>query len=136
MFWAQGYWDLKFQAGYKVELFLSMITARYFDHWQRNFKAKYKASNTSNQARAYMFGMVLNPLDRWYLNHDFPVLHKMNENEKKSEYNQQIFQEGHGSFSSIVFSYFGGTEGNVAVSFCIMLSVLLTEEKNLKIRSD
>ena len=59
------------------------------------------------------FVTVFNPLARFHLHHSLPVVHKKNENEKKRE-------EG---------------AGDATVSFRILLKVLLTEEKNLKVRS-
>ena len=50
---------------------------------------------------------VFNPLGRCHLHHSLLAVHKKNENEKKLEYNQQILQVEHGSFTPLVFSCFG-----------------------------
>ena len=108
-----------------------------------------KSLNTSNQARAVVLAKGLwidgqkafcdmknfNPLARCHLHHSLPAVYKKNENEKKWEYNQQILQVKHGSFTPLVFSCFGGTSRDAAVSSGILLNVLLAEEKNLNVRS-
>ena len=81
-----------------------------------------KSSNMRNQARpnitarglwinrqmAFCDVRVFNPLARCHLHHSLPAVHKKNENEKNREYNQQILQVEHGSFTPLVFSCFGG----------------------------
>ena len=108
-----------------------------------------KSSNTSNQARADVSARGLwnngqtafwevkffNPLSRCYLHHSLPAAHEKNENKKKREYNQRILQVEHRSSTPLVFSCFGEWAGNAAVSFRVLLQVLLTEEKNIKVRS-
>ena len=79
-----------------------------------------KSSNTSNQARTDVSAKGLwidgqkafcdiknfNPLARCHLHPSLPSVYKKNENEKKQEYNQQILQVRHGSFTPLVFSCF------------------------------
>ena len=81
-----------------------------------------KSSNTSNQARADVSARglwineqtafcdvkVFNPVARCHLHHRLLAVHKKDENEKKREHNQRILQMEHGSFTSLVFSCFGG----------------------------
>ena len=81
-----------------------------------------KSSNTSNQARAdvsarglWINGQtafcdvrVFNPLARCHLHHSLPALHKKNEKEKKRDCNQPILQVEYGSFTPLVFTWFGG----------------------------
>ena len=82
-----------------------------------------KSSNTSNQARAdvsaggllsidgqtdFCCVRVFNPLARCHLHHSLPVLHKKNEKEKKRDCNQPILQVEYGSFTPLVFTWFGG----------------------------
>ena len=90
-----------------------------------------ESSNTSNQARAdvsarglWINGQtafcdvsVFNPVARFHLNHRLPTVQKEVENRNKREYDHQILQVEHGPFT------------NVAVSFCILLNVSLTEKK-------
>ena len=51
---------------------------------------------------------VFNPVARCHLHHRLLAVHKKDENEKKREHNQRILQVEHGSFTSLVFSCFGG----------------------------
>ena len=83
-----------------------------------------KSSNMRNQARpnitarglwinrqmAFCDVRVFNPLARCHLHHSLPAVHKKNENEKNREYNQQILQVEHGSFTPLVFSCFWRNE--------------------------
>ena len=94
-----------------------------------------KSSNTSNQARADVSAKGLwidgqkafcdmrnfNPLARCHLHHSLPAVYKKNENEKKREYNLQILQVKHGSFTPLVFSCLGGTSRDAAISSGILL---------------
>ena len=81
-----------------------------------------KSSNTSHQARAdvparrlsingqtaFCDVRVFSSLARCHLHHSLPADHKKNENEKKREYNQQIRQVEHGSFTLLVLSIIRG----------------------------
>ena len=81
-----------------------------------------KSSNISNQARVDVSarGLWINrqmtfcdirvfiPLARCHLHISLLAVHKKNENKKKQEYNHQILQLDHGSFTPLVFSSFGG----------------------------
>ena len=60
---------------------------------------------------------VFSPLARCYLHHSLPVVHKKNKNKKRREYNQQILQEEHGSFTPLVFSCFGGLSRELSSFF-------------------
>ena len=96
-----------------------------------------ESSNASNQARADVSARglcingqtafcdisVFNPVARCHLHHRLPTVHKEGKKGNKREYNHQLLQVEHGSFT------------NVAVSFCVLLNVSLTEKKTLKGRS-
>ena len=104
-----------------------------------------KFSNSSNQARAdvstrglWINGQtafcdvrVFNPLARCHLHHSLPTVHKKNENKKKHKYFKWNMDRSH----HLSFHVLKEWAGNAAASFRILLNILLTEEKNLKVRS-
>ena len=95
------------------------LSSRYLHHWQgksfRNLQICATKQEQISQLEGYgltgkwpFVTKVFNPLARCHLHHSLPAVHKKNENKKNREYNQQILQVEHGSFTPLVFSCFGG----------------------------
>ena len=97
----------------EVEPILTPLTGEHF---------RYKSANTEIHARldvsargvwirgskAFFDVRVFNPLARSYREKTIIAAHKMNENEKKREYQERIQHVEHGSFTPLVFTCFGG----------------------------
>ena len=101
-------------------------------------------SNRSNEARldvrargfwergqqAFFDLRVFDPNTCRYLNKSLQHSHLINENEKKGTYNERVLQADHGTFTSLVFSIYGGM-GRECHKFYSQLSDLLSEKRNL-----
>ena len=82
----------------------------------------YASAITSNEARsdvsargfwirrqtAFADIRVFNPLANCYRNPTLEASHRRNENERKRAYNKRVSHFEYGSFTPLVFSYFGG----------------------------
>ena len=86
------------------------LLSRYLQHTSNQARAGMSARGLQiNRQTAFCDIRVFNPLARWcHLHHSTPAVHKKNENQKKPEYNQQILQVEHRSFTPLAFSCFGG----------------------------
>ena len=104
----------------------------------------YASAITSNEARsdvsargfwirgqtAFSDIRVFNPLANCYRNQTLEASHRRNENEKKRAYNERIIHVKHGSFTPLVFSYFGGMSRECA-TFYSHAAELLAEKRNI-----
>ena len=75
---------------------------------------------------------VFNPLARCHLHHSLMTVHIKNEIEKKREYNHRILQVKHGSFTPLVFSYFGGVSRECSRFFSHIAEHLANRRKEPK----
>ena len=122
-----------------IELLLALLTGEEFP----------KSSNKRNQARAdvsarelWISGQtvfcdvwVFNPLARCHLHYSLPVVHKRMKTERNGSITSESFKWNMECSHHSCFNVLEERARNVAVSFRILLNVLLTKEKNLKVRS-
>ena len=108
-----------------------------------------KSSNTSNQARAdvsarglWINGQtafcdvrVFNPLARCHLHHSLPGVHKKMKKKRNGSITTKSFNSNIDRSHHVCFHVLEEWARNATVSSCILLNVLLTEEKNLNVRS-
>ena len=102
-----------------------------------------RTANRSNEARldvracgfwergqqAFFYSRVIDPNACQYLNKWLQQCHVINENEKR-EYNERVLQVDHGTFTPLVFSFFGSM-GRECHKFYSRLSDLLSEKCHL-----
>ena len=62
----------------------------------------------STETKAYFDVKVFNPIAKSYINQTLAATHSPNEKLKKRKYNNRILEVEHGTFTSLVFSCYGG----------------------------
>ena len=70
---------------------------------------------------AFFYIRVFNPMTQWYGSQDLTKAYEIIESEKKRQYNEQILELEHGSFTPLVMTALGGM-GKEASKFCSCVS--------------